>query len=170
MAVAEKPPGYAVVQVRRTFAAPRERVFEAWMDPELLRQWLTGPQGRSPHAEVDARVGGEFRIAMTSRVGDLWALLPGQTGVVQMVGRYLEINRPERLVFTLGWEEFPTIHLDPDATTVTVDFHERNGDTEVVLTHERNPSRRIRAFHKWGWKGSLRKLADLLEREGTTGN
>ena len=152
-----------VLQVKRTLRAPRERVFDAWLDPELLRQWLTGPGGTSPHAEVDARIGGEFRISMTSRVGELLSLIPSQTGVVHMVGRYLEIAPPERLVFTVGWEDFPTIRLDQEATTVTVEFHERDGETELVLTHERNPSRRVRAFHRFGWKGSLRKLDSLLQ-------
>src|SRR5687768_8193997 len=98
MAVAEQSAsGGTVLRVERTFRAPREEVFDAWLEPELLRQWLTGPGGTSPHAEVDARIGGEFRISMTSRVGELFALIPGQTGVVHMVGRYLEIARPERL-------------------------------------------------------------------------
>ncbi len=164
MAVAGPKPAeeWAVVQVKRTFDASRDRVFEAWMDPDLLRQWLTGPRATSPSAEVDPRVGGEFRIAMTSGVGKVFSLIPGQTGVVYMVGRYLEIDRPERLVFTVGWEEFPTIRVDPESTTVTVEFHEREEGTEVVLTHERNPSRRISAFHRYGWKGSLRKLDTLL--------
>jgi uncharacterized protein YndB with AHSA1/START domain len=167
MAVAGPKPaaGWAVVQVKRTFHASRDRVFEAWLDPELLRQWLTGPSGSSPHAEVDPRVGGEFRIAMTSGVGKLFSLLPGQTGVAVMVGRYLEITPPERLMFTVGWEDFPTVHVPAESTTVTVDFHERNGGTEVVLTHERNPSRRIGAFHRYGWKGSLHKLEELLSPE-----
>src|SRR3954453_16096199 len=71
-------PGWAVLQVRRTFNAPRERVFQAWIDPEQLGRWLKGPGRRSAHAEVDARVGGEFRITSTSRVGGLFARLPGQ--------------------------------------------------------------------------------------------
>jgi uncharacterized protein YndB with AHSA1/START domain len=159
-------PGWAVLQVRRTFQAPREVVFRAWIDPELLRQWLNGPGGRSPHAEVDARVGGEFRITSTSRVGELFAKLPGQDSeFVHMVGRYLEVTPPERLVFTMGWEDFPTVHMSREATTVTVEFHETDEGTEVVLTHERQPNRRIRALHRWGWKGSLRNLDRLLVGE-----
>jgi uncharacterized protein YndB with AHSA1/START domain len=157
------PPGWTVLQVRRTIHAPREEVFRAWIDPELLRQWLNGPGGRSPHAEVDARVGGEFRITSTSRVGELFSKLPGQDSeFVQMVGRYLEISPPERLVFTMGWEDFPTVHLSRNATTVTVEFSETDEGTEVVLTHERQPNRRIRGLHWWGWKGSLRNLGRLL--------
>jgi uncharacterized protein YndB with AHSA1/START domain len=160
-----KPKGWTVLQVRRTFSASRERVFEAWMDPELLRQWLTGPNGSSPRAEVDSRVGGEFRVTMTSRPAELLAKLPGaRSEFAHMIGRYLEITPPERLVFTLGWEDFPTVHMDRDASTVTVEFHDLGEETEVVLTHERQPSRRIRAFHSYGWKGSLRKLGTLLER------
>ena len=81
-----------------------------------------------------------------------------------MVGRYLEISPPERLVFTVGWEDFPFVHMDRDASTVTVEFHERGEETEVVLTHERQPNRRVRAFHGDGWRGSLRKLDRLLAR------
>jgi uncharacterized protein YndB with AHSA1/START domain len=163
---------WTVVQVRRTFAAPRERVFEAWLDPELLRQWLTGPRATSPEATVDARVGVEFRITLTSHLGGLLGRLPGSfDGSVQMVGRYLEISPPERLVFSFGWESFPTIDVDPDETTVTVEFQElsRRDETEIVLTHERQPSRRLRAFHSYGWRGSLRKLDALLEEAGDAG-
>jgi hypothetical protein len=45
---------------------------------------------------------------------------------------------------------------------VTVEFHESEDGTEVVLTHERQPNRRIRGLHRWGWKGSLRNLDRLL--------
>ena len=161
-------PGWAVLQVRRTFKAPRELVFRAWIEPELLRQWLNGPGGRSPHAEVDAHVGGEFRITSTSRVGEVFAKLPGQESeFVQMVGHYVEISPPERLVFTMSWEDFPTVQMKPDATKVTVDFRETEEGTEVVLTHERQPNRRIRALHRWGWKGSFRNLDKLLESRYT---
>jgi uncharacterized protein YndB with AHSA1/START domain len=160
-----RPPGWTVLQVRRTFDAPREDVFRAWTDPELLRQWLTGSGGRSPHAEVDLRVGGEFRVMTTSRGGRFFAwLLRDESEFVQLVGRYVEISPPERLVFTMGWEDFPFVHVDSDATTVTVEFHEHGEGTELVLTHERQPNRRIRTFHRIGWSGSFRKLNRLLTR------
>jgi uncharacterized protein YndB with AHSA1/START domain len=160
---------WTVLRVTRTFQAPRERVFRAWLDPELLRQWLTGPNGRSPHAEVDARVGGEFRVTVTGPGGGLVARLPGHDDeFVHMIGRYLEISPPQRLVFTLGWEEVPLVRMDRDASKVTVEFHERGDETEVVLTHERQPNRRVRAWHSWGWKGSLRKLDRLLTEEAAT--
>jgi uncharacterized protein YndB with AHSA1/START domain len=164
MATEAKPAeGGTVVQVRRTFPAPRERVFEAWMDPDQLRRWLAPPEGHSPSAEVDPRVGGEFRVSMKSPAMIPFARLPGPyTELVHMVGRYVEIQRPERLVFTVGWEGFPTMRLDREATTVTVEFRALGDETEVVLTHDRQPNRRVHAFHRYGWTGSLRKLAKVL--------
>jgi uncharacterized protein YndB with AHSA1/START domain len=115
---------------------------------------------------VDARVGGEFRITMTSRgARPLSKLLRDESGeFVHLIGRYEEITPPERLVFTMGWEDFPTMQVERDATTVTVEFHEIEGGTELVLTHERQPSRRLRAMHWIGWQGSFRKLDRLLSR------
>jgi uncharacterized protein YndB with AHSA1/START domain len=165
MAAARSEPaeaGWTVLQVRRTFDAPRERVFEAWIDPELLRQWLTGWRGPGPHAEVDARVGGEFRITTTSRIAKVLGPMAGRTGYAHMIGRYVEIDPPQRLVFTLGWEDVPTIHMGREASTVTVEFNEKGEGTEVVLTHEKQPNRRIRAYHSIGWRASLRKLEELL--------
>jgi uncharacterized protein YndB with AHSA1/START domain len=160
---AEPATGWTVLQVRRTFDAPRERVFEAWIDPNLLRRWLTGWRGgSSPHAETDPRVGGEFRITTTSWLGGLVGLLPGRDRYIHMIGRYLEIDPPERLVFTLGWEAVPLVHMDREASTVTVEFKEKGDGTEVVLTHEKQPNRRVRAFHRTGWEASLRKLGKLL--------
>ena len=161
----ETAPSWAVLQVKRTIHAPREQVFQAWLDPQLLRQWLTGSTGKSPHAEVDARVGGEFKVTMTARVGGklLARLFRDKTGeFVHLIGRYVEISPPERLVFTMGFQDFPTITLDRDATTVTVEFNETEEGTDLVLTHERQPSRRIRGFHHFGWWGSLRNLDKVL--------
>ena len=48
----------------RTFNAPRDLVFRAWTDPELLSQWW-GPNGvTTPVCEVDAVIGGKLNIVM----------------------------------------------------------------------------------------------------------
>jgi hypothetical protein len=47
---------------------------------------------------------------------------------------------------------------------VTVDFHERGSETEVVVTHERQPSPAVREFHETGWAVSFERLAELFER------
>src|SRR5438552_14203729 len=78
------------VVITKLIDAPRELVFRAWVDPRHLSQWW-GPEGfTSPSCQVDARVGGEWRIVM--RAPDGMELSCG--------GVYLEFVEPERLVFT----------------------------------------------------------------------
>ena len=138
------------LQVRRTFAATREVVFRAWTDPEWFSQWFGGANTSIPRAELDVRVGGDYRVEWETeeRNGSLF-------------GRYLEVERPERLVYTFCWEGLGTA-VAP--TQVTVEFHDRGAETEVVLTHERQPSQRAQDFHQRGWTTSFDKLAELVER------
>src|SRR5262249_5566333 len=77
------------VEVAITIRAPRERVFDAWLDPNHLARFLCAGATRVARIEVDAREGGQFRIVMASDRGEY-----------DHRGRYVEITRPERLRFT----------------------------------------------------------------------
>jgi uncharacterized protein YndB with AHSA1/START domain len=139
------------LRIERTLAAPRERVFEAWTDPQLLARWFTPPGGSSSDAEIDLRVGGSWAVTMTP---PLW---PSGRGF----GTYLEVDPPARLKYTIAWTGFP---FGPESL-VTVDFHELDGATEVVITQERLETRRGRAGHAWGWRHSLRRLRSQVETD-----
>ena len=135
----------AVLVVRRVIPAPREDVFAAWLDPASLSQWMRpGDVGRAT-AEVEPRVGGRFRIVMSHGGKDH-----------EHRGEYLAIEPPSRLSFT--WVSAST---DLQPTFVTVEFLERDGGTEVVLTHRQLPPAR-RDAHRKGWTDILRKLGETL--------
>lgn len=57
----------AVVIVRRTIPVARERVFDAWLDPASVASWMCPGPVTHASAEIDARVGGRFRIVMRHR-------------------------------------------------------------------------------------------------------
>jgi len=60
----------ANVEVTRRIAAPPERVFDAWLDPDSVRRWLFAtPGGVMERAEVDPRIGGRFTIVERRGVG-----------------------------------------------------------------------------------------------------
>src|SRR5438105_6022386 len=101
------------LDAERTFAASRERVFEAWTDPELFARWFTAPGGSSSDAEIDLRVGGAWRVSMKA---PLWPR-------GHAFGTYLEVDPPARLVYTIAWEGFPN---GPESL-VSVEFHELDG-------------------------------------------
>lgn len=55
-----------LVRIERTFAAPAEDVFDTWTSPEVMRRWFhCAPDWDTPEAEVDLRVGGKVRLAMS---------------------------------------------------------------------------------------------------------
>ena len=94
--------------ISRTFAAARARVFKAFTDPDVLKEWF-GPEGFSvPSATVDFRVGGKYRITMRS---------PEETDHT-VIGIYREIDEPNRLVFTWAWETGDM----PDADTLVMQW------------------------------------------------
>jgi uncharacterized protein YndB with AHSA1/START domain len=133
------------IVVRRVIPVPHERVFAAWLDPASLAQWMCPGDVTGAAVDIDARVGGTFRIVMAHGGGDTdhW-------------GEYLVIERPSLLSFT--WISANTERL---GTVVTVEFLERDGSTELVLTHRRLPPAKVDA-HRKGWTDIVRKLGETL--------
>ena len=131
--------------IRRFIPVARERVFAAWLDPESLAQWMRPGKTAEATAVVDPRVGGKFRIVMAQG-----------SEKFEHTGEYLLIEPPGRLSFT--WISAAT---DLRPTEVTIDFWERDGGTELVLTHRRLPPSQLDS-HRYGWTDIVRSLEDRL--------
>jgi uncharacterized protein YndB with AHSA1/START domain len=132
------------VVVERLFHARRERVFRAWTDPALMGKWFSPTSMRPVGVEAQAVTGGSYRIGIREQDGEIH----------YVAGKYLEVQPPERLVFTWGWLAQP-----PEfSSLVTVEFFEQGEATRVVLTHERLRSPQDRADHLRGWGGCLEQL------------
>lgn len=114
-------PATIEIVVTRHFDAPPELVFDAWLDPQRVGHWLFAtPTGEMKRVELDARVGGEFVIA--EQRGDILA---------EHFGRYVELDRPLRLVFTFSAERKD----DPAPSLVTVEIEPSATGCELRLTH-----------------------------------
>ena len=74
-------------------------------------------------------------------------------------GTYHEVQPPVKLVFSLLWE---APDPDPSETLVTVEFHEVDGMSEIVLTHERFAALTGQEGHTIGWHCCLARLAQLV--------
>jgi uncharacterized protein YndB with AHSA1/START domain len=142
------------LRLSRRFAAPRDRVFDAWTNPAVLRKWWAAQPAFEPAgAEVDLREGGRYRLSMRDT---------GSGAVHTVVGEYTEVNRPERLAYTWSWEGGPSEMEGRDATLVVVEFVEDGDGTEVVLTHSGFADEQIRGMHEQGWNGCLDSLERVL--------
>ena len=136
----------ASVRVRRRIAAPAQLLFDAWLDPDSIAAWMRPFDTVRTEAQADPVPGGSYRIDMHQADG----------GVVEHVGKYVEIDPPHRLVFT--WASPATQHKD---SLVTIEFLESDGATEMSLTHEQLPEYMAQA-HVGGWTSAFEKLAAHL--------
>src|SRR5438128_2514497 len=149
------PDTSTAVHVTREFPAPREEVFRAWTEPELFEQWFRLGQETTPSADMDVRPGGKYKITIKQP--------PALPGTTYLVGTYLEVVPPERLVLTWRWEQTSFLkELEELESRVTVQFRDLGGSTEVSITHERLDTEELRAFNRWGWDGALERLADVV--------
>ncbi|MCK4867959.1 MAG: SRPBCC domain-containing protein [Alphaproteobacteria bacterium] len=133
------------VRISKIMPARREDVFNAWLDADGMRHWMCPGDIRETDVEIDARVGGKFRLLMHGGENDY-----------EMTGEYVEIEPPSRIAFT--WVSHNTVA----GSLVTLEFHDRGEETELVLTHERLPDTDVAAQHESGWTSILENLAGRL--------
>jgi len=139
----------------RIIDAPREKVFRAWTEPSLLKQWFAPAPFTTPTVETDVRPGGTSLIVMKGPDGKEF---PNR-------GVYLEVVKNERLVFTdaftKAWDP-----SDKPFMTVVLTFEDLGGKTQYTArvrhwsvadreTHEKM------GFHQ-GWPMCAEQLAALV--------
>ena len=133
--------------ISRTYPAPVERVFKAWTDANQLGQWFAPTDDYTTKANVDLRVGHEYRISIAHKGGN----------VHNVLGIYRLIDPPRKLVYTWRWEGGPETD-----TLVTVDFTPRGDSTEVTITHDQFLDVETRNKHNEGWSGCFNRLERFL--------
>jgi uncharacterized protein YndB with AHSA1/START domain len=132
----------------RVLPASAEVAYDQWLDADALADFITPGPARSGRVNVDPRVGGAFRIEMID-----------SQGVVQIAGRYLELERPRRLRFS--WQSSLGGGFD---SVVTVTF-EPHGETETLMTieHAQLPPA-WRDDHERGWTVIAAQTRDWIRR------
>ena len=141
----------------RTIDAPPEKVFRAWTEPELLKQWFAPLPWTTPKVETDVRVGGSTMFVMRSPEG---AEFPNH-------GVYLEVVKNRRLVFTdaytRAWEP-----AEKPFMTVILTFDDVDGKTEYTArvrhwTVADREAHENMGFHV-GWPICTEQLAALVAK------
>lgn len=135
------------VNISKIINAPIEKVFDAWLDPLMLTQFiLPAPGMAQPQVENDAREGGRFSIIM--QVGD---------DRIPHTGTYLTLERPHRLAFS--WES--SFSTDDSIVTLVFDAIDSN-TTRLDLSHIRFINEEARSNHEGGWNNILDQLDQLI--------
>ena len=155
-------PAESPLVLTHVFAAPRERVFAAWTDPERVKCWWGAEHWSAPEARIDLRPGGRYVFDMRSPEGqDVWS-----------TGTFREIAAPERLVMTDSFADekgnvVPGSYYGmddnwPTELLVTLTFEEVGGNTKLTLRHEGLPAGEEADMAAEGWQQSFAKLDRCL--------
>lgn len=143
-------PTERALTITRVFDAPRELVWTAWTDPAHAKHWWGPRHHPSTHVEIDARVGGRWRIRLTGvETGrELWH-----------GGTFREVAKPERLVFTFKWDEEGE---RGEENLVSITFAEEGGKTRMTFRQSPFVSPEERDGHTEGWGSAFDRLDEAL--------
>ncbi len=141
----------------RHFEVPRERVFEAFTDPEIFRQWF-GPETHPVQdCAIDAKPGGLLRIAM---VASDQARYP-------VVGQFTVVDPLEHLAFTLATFPIPGGDYGFECS-IAISFWQRHHRTLIEMRYKllkaKPEHQQAAAASREGWEQSLDRLRNILER------
>ena len=158
--------------ITREFDAPRERVWKAWTDPELLKRWWGPEQFTAPSIKIDLRVGGKYVFAMQGPPGSEWDKVMYSGGIFE------QIVPNEKLVLTDYFSDengnkLPPADLGqaadfPSEQKVTVLFEDlAKGRTRLSVIYpmpddEAQYQAILKSGMKEGWESSLNKLERAL--------
>ena len=136
--------------VRRTLGAPVALVYRAWSDPALAARWSWGAEHETLSVELDCRPGGTWKQTIRNRTsGEVWTF----DGIFQ------EVEPLRRLVHTFHWRGDKGQEEGP--SQVTIEFLERAGMTEVVITHRQLDGAKVDGT-RTGWEGVLAAVEACL--------
>lgn len=130
------------VVMQREYAAPPERVFEAWTNVELLSQWFgCGPNMLWTVHEWDVRVGGQLYVSLMF-----------EKGPFEVRGEFLEVEPPRHLRYRFGPDQFVDATIEP---------HGRG--SRLTVRHSGLPNQDMCNIISGGWTNGLTQLATLLQ-------
>jgi uncharacterized protein YndB with AHSA1/START domain len=140
------------VRFHRVLTAPPERIYRAFLTPDAMAKWLP-PHGFTGHVhEMNAQVGGKYRMSFTNFSADKSH---------SFGGTYLELVPGERLRYNASFDD-PNL---PGEMTTTITLRKVSVGTEIQIVQEGIPAMIPTEACYLGWQESLTLLAQLVQPE-----
>lgn len=140
------------VSLHRVLTAPPEKVFRAFTDPLAIAAWLPPYGFLCTVHQMDAKVGGTFKMSFTN-------FSTGRSH--SFGGSYVEVKPGELLKYT---DKFDDPNM-PGEMPTTVWFKKVSVGTEITVLQENIPAAIPAEMCYLGWQESLEKLAKLVQPE-----
>jgi uncharacterized protein YndB with AHSA1/START domain len=141
-----------VVTVRRVLPAPPDVVYDEWLDPVGMLEWMCPRPARAVRISLEPSVGGPLHIDIEDSGSSLY-----------VTGMFVELDRPRRLRFTWSCSDW----ADPSVQSlVTVTLTDHGADeTMMTIEHEQLPPEQADS-HRRGWGMIAIQLGDAIRERG----
>lgn len=161
------------IQFSRVFDAPRELVWKAWTDPEMIKKWWGPKTFTAPSIQIDLREGGKYLYCMRGKQGpdapesNFWSagvfheIIPNEKIVLTDYFSDEHGNKVDPTTFNMG-EDFPS------ESKITILFEDVDGKTKLTITYDKPATDKqyeamMKTGMEMGWNQTLDKLADSLK-------
>jgi uncharacterized protein YndB with AHSA1/START domain len=136
------------VIVRRVLPAPPDIVYDEWLDPAGMTEWMCPRPARAVKIALEPSVGGSLRIDIEDSGSSLY-----------VTGTFVELDRPRRLRFTWSCSDW----ADPSVQSLVTITLENHGVSETMMTieHEQLPPEEVDS-HQHGWGTIALQLGEAL--------
>ncbi|MCG8525395.1 MAG: SRPBCC domain-containing protein [Opitutales bacterium] len=135
--------------IKRLYQTDPEKLYDALTVPEIMNKWFYGTANGRANFIGEPKVGADYTAEMYHESGE-----SSVCADYAPHGKYLELERPKKIVFTWISEGFV------DDSIVTIELRAVDGQTELTLTHEL-PAESVTP-HTEGWNNCLNHLAELF--------
>lgn len=147
-----------LVRVQRAFACTADTLYDAWLDPAVVRRFLfaTPPTGEVIRCDIEPGVGGKLVVVDRRPIG-------GGAGPIEIehCGRFLQLDRPRRIAFAFSVPQFG----GPE-TTVVIDIEPQGDGCNLTLRHDlgtAEPAKEMVDGAEKGWSTILANLEAALQ-------
>ncbi|HEX2533624.1 MAG TPA: SRPBCC domain-containing protein [Chitinophagaceae bacterium] len=143
------------VQISRDFTVPASRLFEAWIQPQHLKNWWRPMGNRLVEVQNEVQEGGRVEYFFQTEEG---------TPAFRIHGQYKEVEEGRRLVYTWNWE-VPNGNLHDSAFLLRIQFKEQGSGSRLEVVQENFQDEENIQPHRDGWEQALQDLEQYLEQQ-----
>jgi uncharacterized protein YndB with AHSA1/START domain len=140
--------GSRVAVVRRVLPAPPHVVFDEWLDPAGMTEWMCPRPARVVKIVLEPSVGGSLRIDIEDSGSSLY-----------VTGQFIELDRPRRLRFSWSCSDWPDPSVQSEVTVILADHGA--GETLMTIEHRQLPPGQADP-HQRGWAAIAVQLGEAL--------
>jgi uncharacterized protein YndB with AHSA1/START domain len=144
--------GARVAVVRRVLPAPPDVVFDEWLEPVGMTEWMCPRPARAVKISLEPSVGGALRIDIEDSGSSLY-----------VTGRFIELERPRRLRFTWSCSDWADPSVQSEVTVILEDHG--TDQTMMTIEHEQLPPGQVEP-HQRGWDAIAAQLGDAFRGRG----